>query len=63
MRTPPWILIADDDPANLDIFQARLAAHGYTVLAATDGEQALAVARAQRPDLILLDIVDRKRHV
>lgn len=57
MRTPPWILIADDDPANLDIFQARLAAHGYTVLAATDGEQALAVARAQRPDLILLDIV------
>jgi class 3 adenylate cyclase/CheY-like chemotaxis protein len=42
---------------NVDILQTRLAVHGYEVLTAADGEEALAVARAQRPDLILLDIM------
>ena len=59
MRTPPWILVVDDNPSNVDILQARLAAQGYHILTAFDGEQALATAREQRPDLILLDI-DRK---
>ena len=57
MRTPPWILIADDNPANVDILQARLAAQGYRIFTASDGEQALAAAREQQPDLILLDIM------
>ncbi len=57
MKTPPWILIVDDDPSNLDIVQARLARSGYKILTASDGEEALAVAREQQPDLILLDIV------
>jgi class 3 adenylate cyclase len=57
MRTPPRILIADDNPENLDIFQRRLAAHGYEILTATDGEEALAIARAKQPDLILLDVM------
>lgn len=57
MRTPPRILIADDNPDNLDIFRTRLAAQGYEILVATDGEEALAKARAQAPDLILLDIM------
>jgi len=57
MRTPPSILIADDNPMNLDILRTRLAIHGYELLAATDGEEALAVARARQPDLILLDIM------
>ncbi len=57
VRTPPQILIADDNPENLDIFQTRLAAHGYEILTATDGEQALAVAREKQPDLILLDVM------
>src|SRR3989475_10765887 len=57
MRTPPRILIADDNPMNLDILQTRLAAHGYEILTATDGEEALALARAQQPDLILLDVM------
>jgi len=57
LRTPPWILIADDNPANLDILRTRLAAHGYEILTATDGEEALAQARERQPDLILLDIM------
>ena len=57
MRAPPRILIADDQPMNVDILQTRLAVHGYEILTATDGEGALAVARAQQPDLILLDIM------
>jgi class 3 adenylate cyclase len=57
VRTPPRILVADDNPMNVDILQARLAAHGYEVVTASDGEEALAVARAERPDLILLDVM------
>jgi DNA-binding NarL/FixJ family response regulator len=47
----------DDDPSSLDILQARLASHDYKILTARDGEEALAVAREQQPDLILLDLV------
>ena len=57
MRTPPRILIVDDEPINLDILQTRLSVHGYEILTATNGEEALAVATAQQPDLILLDIM------
>jgi adenylate cyclase len=57
MRTPSRILIVDDEPMNLDILQARLSVHGYEILTATNGEEALPVATAQRPDLILLDIM------
>jgi class 3 adenylate cyclase/CheY-like chemotaxis protein len=57
MRTPPRLLIVDDQPMNLDILQTRLAVHGYEILTAADGEEALAVARAQQPDLILLDVM------
>ncbi len=57
MREPPLILIVDDNPTNLDIFQTRLAVHGYDILTAADGEEALAVAREKLPDLILLDIM------
>ena len=61
MRTPPRILVADDNPMNVDILQTRLVAHGYEVLTARDGEEALAVARAERPDLILLDVMMPRR--
>ena len=57
MRTPPRILIADDNAMNLDILQTRLAIHGYDILTATDGEAALALAREKQPDLILLDVM------
>ncbi len=57
MRTPPQILIVDDNPTNLDIFETRLAAHGYDIITATDGTEGLAVALERKPDLILLDIM------
>jgi adenylate cyclase len=57
MRTPPRILIVDDQPMNVDILQTRLAVHGYELLTAYDGEEALTKARAELPDLILLDIM------
>ena len=57
MRTPPRLLVADDNPLNVDILRTRLAAQGYEVLTATDGEAALALARAEQPDLLLLDVM------
>ncbi len=57
MRTPPRILIADDNANNRDILQTRLAAHGYEILGASDGEEALGMAREAQPDLILLDVM------
>ncbi len=57
MKSPALILVADDNPANRDIFQTRLSSHGYDILTASDGAEALAVAREKHPDLILLDIM------
>lgn len=57
MRAPAQILIADDNPDNLEIFRTRLAAHDYEILTAINGEEALSVARDKQPDLILLDIM------
>jgi adenylate cyclase len=57
MRSPPRILIADDNAANVDILATRLKGHGYEILTAVDGEQALTAARTELPDLILLDVM------
>ncbi len=57
MRSPPRILAVDDVPENLDIVRMRLEAHGYEVVTAMDGEEALTQAREHLPDLILLDIM------
>jgi adenylate cyclase len=57
VRTNPRILAVDDVLENLEIISMRLAAHGYEVLKAPDGEAGLAAARAEKPDLILLDIM------
>ncbi len=57
MRTPARILIADDNATNVDILKTRLESQGYEIVTAADGAEALAVARAELPDLILLDIM------
>ena len=57
MKTPPRILVVDDNPMNLDILRTRLAAHGYDVCTAIDGEQALAAVHDREPDLTLLDVM------
>ena len=45
MRTPPLILIVDDNAASREILQARLGAHNYDTITAADGEAGLAMAR------------------
>jgi sigma-B regulation protein RsbU (phosphoserine phosphatase) len=57
MRTPPLILIVDDNPANVEILKMRLAANNYDIITAIDGESGLAEAIDKTPDLILLDIM------
>ena len=57
MRTPPRILVVDDNPTNVKILRTRLASAGYDVVTAADGEQALVTARETTPDLILLDVM------
>src|SRR5260370_41782088 len=57
MREPPLILVVDDVPDNVEILQLRLESQGYEVIAAGDGEAALALVRDQPPDLVLLDIM------
>jgi adenylate cyclase len=57
VRTPPLILIVEDNPESLDILRARLTAHNYEVITAPDGEAGLTMAREKQPDLILLDIM------
>ena len=57
MRTPPRILIVDDNPTNVKVLATRLAAEGYEIVTASDGEEGLTAARRETPDLILLDVM------
>ena len=57
VRNTPRILIVDDNPTNVKVLQTRLVAEGYEVVTAGDGEEGLAVARRDKPDLILLDVM------
>jgi len=50
-------LIADDNEANREILERLLAARGYDIVMAGDGEEALISARAKLPDLVLLDVM------
>ncbi|MFM2207132.1 MAG: hypothetical protein RL213_1107 [Bacteroidota bacterium] len=51
------ILLVDDEPDILEFMQYNLAKEGFKVLTAHNGKEALALARAERPDLIILDIM------
>jgi len=50
------ILIVEDNPIHARLIEMTLRAGNYTLLKATDGEQALAIATRERPDLILMDL-------
>ena len=51
------VLLAEDDRFLRRAAEARLRRHGLEVLTAVDGEEALRIARAERLDLVLLDVV------
>jgi two-component system phosphate regulon response regulator PhoB len=53
--TPETVLIVDDEPDIVDLLMATLRPEGFQLLSASDGETAMALARAVRPALILLD--------
>src|SRR5438034_216078 len=50
------ILIVEDNPANLELMTYLLKAFGHFLLTAHDGEQGVAIARREKPDLIVCDI-------
>ena len=50
------ILIIEDNPPNLELAADLLQAAGHTVVQATSAEEGLRLARAERPDLILMDV-------
>ena len=54
---PAKVLVVDDTPHNVKLLADLLGAKGYAVATATNGEEALAKVAAERPDLVLLDII------
>jgi two-component system cell cycle response regulator DivK len=50
------VLIVEDNPKSMRLIKMVLGNKGYSLLEATDGEEALAVAVEGRPDLIIMDI-------
>ena len=52
----PTILLVEDNELNRDMLSRRLVRRGYTVITAPDGKQGHAMACADLPDLILMDI-------
>jgi CheY-like chemotaxis protein len=55
--TKPKLLIIDDEPDAVLILAKTLSARGYEVITADRGQQAVMLAKAEKPDLILLDIL------
>ncbi len=55
-ETGARVLVVDDEPAIRRFLRASLAAHGYAVFEADSGEAALTAVRADRPDLVVLDL-------
>ena len=51
------IMLVEDDKSLREIYSIRLVAEGYEIVSANDGEEALAMAVRERPDLILSDVM------
>lgn len=55
------ILVVDDDPEIIESMRSVLEAKGYTVMVARDGNQGLAMAERDIPDLLILDMMMPKK--
>ena len=53
----PKIMLVEDDNNLREIYGERLMAEGYDIVSANDGEEALALAVKEKPDLILSDVM------
>ena len=52
----PTIMVVEDNEPSRDVLGRRLERRGYRVVLAADGQQAVSVAHAEKPDLILMDL-------
>ena len=52
----PTILVVDDEPQIRRVMRTSMSSHGYAVIEARSGEEALEILRKERPDLVLLDL-------
>lgn len=59
---PKKILVVDDSPTELKVITGMLGKKGYNVITASDGEEGVAVALKEKPDLIVLDVVMPKKN-
>ena len=50
------VLIAEDNPENLDMLRRRLERRGFAVFAAQDGQAAVAMTNELKPDIVLMDV-------
>lgn len=57
MADKPRILLVDDEPSIVKMVGKRLEVEGFDVLVAVDGQEGLAKAQTQQPDLIILDLM------
>ncbi len=57
MGAVPTVLVVDDDPVIQKLLQVNFEMEGYDVVVAGDGEEGLALAREEQPDLVLLDVM------
>lgn len=62
MTVTKKILLAEDDRFMRRAAEATLRHHGFTVITAPDGEEALRLAQCEVPDLVLLDLIMPKLH-
>jgi len=54
---PATILVVDDDPVILQLLQVNFEMEGFTVLTAADGQEGVDRTRADRPDIVVSDVM------
>jgi len=59
--SPKRVLLVDDDPEIIDALRYALEAKGFVIMIARDGNQGLAMAEREDPDLVILDMMMPKR--
>lgn len=57
MNNPPLILVAEDDKFLIKVYQTKLTKEGFQVEIATNGKEAIKLAREKKPDLIFCDLM------
>src|SRR5438477_13135524 len=57
MPKPHSILVVDDDPEIVTLLSTRLGKRGYKISTASDGHRALELAKREKPELVLLDVM------